>query len=219
MIGVRRPLLCLVTDRRALAPAARTRTDELVALERQLDDAIAAGLSLIQIRERDLPARVLSEVAARVAARCRGTHTRLVINDRLDVAMSVTGAGVHLRSDGPPAETVRPLAGNRRIVGCSTHDPVAPDRVRGADYLFFGTVFESASKPPGSPVAGLEALARACEGTSIPVLAIGGITPERVSGCRRAGAEGVAAIRLFIPDVRRAVAAIIEAWEKTPPPG
>ena len=214
-----RPALCLVTDRRAAAPGARTLAASLAALERQLDDAIDAGIDLIQIREHDLPARDLLSLAVRVIERASGTPTRVLVNDRADVALSAEGAGIHLKSDGPAAARVRTLAAGR-LIGCSVHEPVDAARLEGADYALFGTVFPSASKAPGTHTAGVDALRRACSTLKLPVLAIGGVTPDRIAQCRAAGAAGVAAIGVFLPagvgrgalGPQKAVRALRDAW-------
>jgi len=220
MIGLPRPSLCLVTDRRAVAPDARSVAAQLAALERQLDEAVEAGIDLIQLREGDLSARDLLALAARVGSRARQTETRVLVNDRADVCLGIEDVGLHLKSDGPPVSVVRPLAGRERLIGRSTHDPVDVRLTAGADYLIFGTVFPSASKPPGAPAAGVDALRRASAAVTIPVLAIGGVTPERVAECRRAGAAGIAAIGIFLPPgrvpgalgPRAAAAALRGAW-------
>ena len=130
--------------------------------------------------------RALLDLAARVAGRTRGTQTQVLVNDRADVALSVRGAGVHLKSDGPPVSAVRALARADRLIGRSAHDPVDTRLVDGADYLVFGTVFPP-DRNPGVQAAGVDALRRACAAVTVPVLAIGGVTPD-VS--RTAGARG-----------------------------
>ena len=199
MKGLPRPALCLVTDRRAVAPDARTVSAQLAALERQLDEAIEAGIDLIQLREGDLSAQDLLALAARVGSRARPSQTRVLVNDRADVALTIPDVGLHLKSDGPPVSVVRPLAGADRLIGRSTHDPVDKRLADRADVLVFGTVFPSASKPPDAPAAGVDALRRACAAVTVPVLAIGGVTPERAADCLRAGAAGIAAIGIFLP--------------------
>jgi thiamine-phosphate pyrophosphorylase len=220
MILLPRPALCLVTDRRAVDPGARTLDAQLLALERQLDEAVEAGIDLIQLREGDLPARDLLGLAERVAARARQTATRVLVNDRADVALTIPDAGLHLKSAGPVVSTVRALAGTGRLIGRSAHDPIDLALAAGADFLIFGTVFPSASKPPGAVPAGVDALRQACTTAPMPVLAIGGVAPDRVAECRRAGAAGVAAIGLFLSPgrapgaigPRAAALALREAW-------
>ena len=219
-----RPALCLVTDRRAVDPDARTLAAQLIALERQLDEALQVGIDLIQLREGDLSARDLLDLAERVAARARQTGTRVLVNDRADVAFSIDDVGLHLKSDGPAAASVRALAGIGRLIGRSAHDPIDFPLSDGADFLIFGTVFQSASKPPGTVPAGVDALRRACTTATMPVLAIGGVAPDRAGECRHAGAAGMAAIGIFLPPgrapgalgPRAATVALRDAWDSDP---
>jgi thiamine-phosphate pyrophosphorylase len=216
-----RPCVYVVTDRRRLTPDARTVADEVTSLERWLDLAIGAGADVVQIRERDLEAGAQKALAARVAARARGTL--VVVNDRADVALAARVDGVHLRGDGPPIDRVRRLGGRDWLVGRSVHTTEEAARHNGADYLVFGTVFPGGSKPEGAPVAGLEGLRAAVTAAAgTPVIAIGGITPARAASCAVAGAVGVAGIGVFLPEGRapdalgpvRAVAALRAAFER-----
>jgi len=195
------PSICLVTNRRQLSPGARTASEAIAQLESWLGEAIDA-VDLIQIREGDLDGRELASLAGRIARRTRGTRTRVVVNDRADVALAAGADGVHLRADGPDVERVRALGAPDWIVGRSVH---RQDEVRAhgsADYLLFGTVFPSPSKPSGTPAQGTSALAEAARSTDRPVMAIGGITPARAAACVAAGAAGIAAISLFLPEGR-----------------
>jgi thiamine-phosphate pyrophosphorylase len=142
-------------------------------------------------------------LAADVRSVLGGTECRLVINDRLDVALAVKAGGVHLPADGLPAARARAIAPSDFLIGRSVHsiaEAVDAERGGGCDYLVFGTVFESASKPVGHSVAGLAALASVCAAVRLPVLAIGGITLERVASVVAAGASGIAGIGLFATD-------------------
>jgi thiamine-phosphate diphosphorylase len=195
------PCICAVTDRRRLAPDARTVGAEVAALERFLDEVIGAGADLIQIRERDLEAARLRDVTARAVSAARGRGPVIVVNDRLDVAVAARADGVHLPHDGLPVAGVRALAPDA-LVGRSIH---SLEEARGSpapDYLLFGTIFASESKTPGAPVQGLERLTLAVDAAPCPVLAIGGIDPARARQCRQAGATGVAAIGVFLPEGR-----------------
>jgi thiamine-phosphate diphosphorylase len=221
-----RPCLCLVTDRHAAAPGARTVQAGLRALQTQLDEAIAAGIDLIQVRERDVDAATLLSFATDLVRRVPA-GTRVTVNDRADVALA-SGAGLHLRSDGPPATRVRPLAGGHPagtrslsssrdsfpgwLIGRSIHAASEAAAAADTDYLIFGTVFPTRSKPDTAPVAGLDGLRAACAATPVPVLAIGGITPGRVADCRRYGAAGVAAIGAFLSQPARVIAAMRAEW-------
>jgi thiamine-phosphate diphosphorylase len=198
--GGERPTLCLVTDRRRLTRQARTTHAELAALEAALDEAAAAGIDVIQVRERDLEAADLAAFVARVVRRMRGTATRVVVNERADVARAAGADGVHLRSDGPLVDRIRAWGPSAWWVGRSIHSAAEAERHQSADYLVFGTTFASTSKGVGAPVAGLAALAEAIRVSATPIWAIGGITPETAPACIDAGAKGVAAIAAFIGD-------------------
>jgi len=154
--------------------------------------AIQDGVDMIQVREKDLDARSLYELVCRVRDAASGTPTRVLVNDRLDIALAANLDGVHLPANGLPAARVRPLV---RLLGCSTHslEEVVQAERDGADFVIFGAVFET----PGKSPAGLEALRLVGAAVKIPVLAIGGITIENMSQVMDAGAAGIAAIRLF----------------------
>jgi thiamine-phosphate diphosphorylase len=178
---------CLVTDRRRADPLRQARW------------AAGAGIDLIQVRERDLEAAALAALVTQMLAATRGTPTRIVVNDRLDVALACGAAGVHLRGDSVPVAAARRLASAGFLIGRSVHTVDEAERADGADYLIAGTVFPTASKPEHPVhaflgVAGLAAIARAARA---PVLAIGGITDDRIEQIAAAGAAGFAAIGLF----------------------
>ena len=218
MIEFRPPIVCLVTNRKALAPDARTIDDEFDALERQVAEAVEAGVDWVQVREPDLEARAFAQLVKRLATRTRG-RARLLVNDRVDVAIAAGADGVHLKGDGPPAIRVREIVPADWLIGRSIHSVSEARRTGGEDFLVFGTVFESRSKA-GSPAAGIDALADAAVVASVPLLAIGGVTAARAAACRDAGAAGVAAIEVFLPAGRTpaamgaaaAVSAFRNAW-------
>jgi thiamine-phosphate diphosphorylase len=191
--------LCLVTDRHRLCGADACSFDQVRrALDEQIGQAVAAGIDVIQIRERDLNARDLAALVTDAVRRSRGTTTRVVVNDRLDVAMACGADGVHLRGDSVSAADVRRIVPGGFLVGRSVH---SVDQARGAgevDYLVAGTVFPTASKPGGYSVLGIDGLRGIVSATSVPVLAIGGATVDRVGQMAAVGAAGLAAIGLFI---------------------
>lgn len=124
----------------------------------------------------------------------------MIVNDRVDLALAAGAAGVHLRGDSFPAPRVKSLVPPGFVIGRSVHseeEAAASEREGSVDYLMFGTVFPSGSKPPGHPAAGLDALRRVTAAVRVPVIAIGGITPDRVADIMAAGAAGVAAIAMF----------------------
>jgi thiamine-phosphate pyrophosphorylase len=190
--------ICLVTDRRRLVPPGATDHEARRCLLTQIRHAVHAGVDLIQVRERDLEAAALAALVREVIAAARGTATRVIVNDRLDIALTCGADGVHLRSDSMSVAAARELAPPPFMIGRSIHRIDELTTARGADYLIAGTVFSSASKPGGHPLLGVEGLRAIARAASAPVLAIGGITMERLDAVAAAGASGVAAIGLFM---------------------
>jgi len=157
--------------------------------------AVRDGIDMIQIREKDLSARELFELVCTVRDIAAGTKTRVLVNDRLDIALAAGIDGVHLPADSLPPARVRPLTG---LMGVSTHtidEAIEAEKAR-ADFVVFGPVFDS----PGKTAVGLEPLKRVASAVKIPVLAIGGITAEKAASVLLAGAAGIAGIRLFQMD-------------------
>ena len=184
------PIICLVT-------AGHGREQSLLDL---IAEAAQAGVDLIQIRERRLDDRALLSLTRRAVEAIRGTRSRIVVNDRVDIALTAQASGVHLRGDSFAASRIRALVPPGFLIGRSVHDPAEAAAVEsggGCDYLVFGTVFASTSKPPTDPIAGPGALREVCAAVGIPVLAIGGISIENVSQVAASGAAGIAAISLF----------------------
>ncbi len=162
--------------------------------------AITAGIDAVQIREKDLPARrllALAESAARLAR--RQGHTRVIVNDRLDVALAAHAHGVHLGTRSLPVDLVRRLAPRGFITGVSCHslEEALTAEAGGADYLLLGPIFATPSKLQYGPPLGLAKLREVTSQVSIPVLALGGITFDRAAACRENGAAGSAGIRIF----------------------
>ena len=201
-------LLCYVTDRRSLSEVESTEQREEVL--RKIEAAANAGVNWIQIREKDLSGKVcgtLTREALQGAAEspaAESGRTRILVNDRLDVALAERAGGVHLGENSLPLAEAKRLANTQAqnhdfLFGVSCHSLEAAKSAAsdGADYLFFGPVFATPSKAAFGTPQGIEQLAEACRTVSIPVLAIGGITLENSSACLAAGASGIAAIRLF----------------------
>jgi thiamine-phosphate pyrophosphorylase len=189
-------MICLVTDRRRLSAGdARAQRECLIA---QVRHAVHAGVDLVQVRESDLEAGTLSSLVGELLALARGTRTRIVVNDRIDVALASGADGVHLKGDSIPVGAARQLAPPGFMIGRSVHRVEEAIAAGDADYLIAGTVFPSASKPAEAPLLGVEGLKAVVLSVNRPVLAIGGITDERVGAVASAGAAGFAAIGLFM---------------------
>lgn len=182
------PLICLVTG--GGPPEA------VLTLVR---DAALAGVDLIQVREPGLDDRTLVALIREAVDAAQQTHCRVVVNDRLDIALAANAGGVHLRGASMSARRVRGVVAAGFLVGRSVHNrqEALAAAQSGCDYLIFGTVFPSRSKPPGHPVAGLDQLHEIATVVQIPVLAIGGISTENAATAIAAGAAGVAGIELF----------------------
>ncbi len=206
--SARGPLLCYVTDRLSLSGVESPGAQETLLLK--IAAAAAAGVDWIQIREKDLSGRdceLLTRKALQQAADSQANNpspTRILVNDRLDVALSEHVGGVHLGEKSLPLAETKRLAESRGrqkdfLIGVSCHSLEAAKSAAsgGADFLFFGPVFATPSKAAFGTPQGLEQLAAVCRSVSIPVLAIGGVTLENAASCLSAGASGIAAIRLF----------------------
>jgi thiamine-phosphate pyrophosphorylase len=191
-------MVCYVTGRESLGGA-----DSSESLLGRIRAAVAAGADWVQIRERDMNARELLALT-RSAIDAAAGRARILVNDRLDVALAAGAAGVHLRGSSVPAgEAVRWLRGGHAaadfMVGVSCHslEEVRASEAAGANYVFYGPVFETPAKKKFGAPQGVEKLAEVCRGVSIPVIGIGGVSGDRGLECVRAGAAGIAAIRMF----------------------
>jgi thiamine-phosphate pyrophosphorylase len=178
---------CYITDQRTLDSSS-------------LLDAIAcnlaAGITWIQIREKDLSARALVELVAAAGKLPNPHNSKIIVNTRADVAIAAGAAGVHLPSGSPAAQLWRRPD---FLVGVSSHsvDDVRRAEAEGADYVVFGPVFPPRSKTIHTEPRGLESLRQAAAAVRIPVLALGGISSENAAACVSAGAAGVAGITMF----------------------
>jgi thiamine-phosphate pyrophosphorylase len=201
-----RPIVCYVTDGNSLDAASRpgNRTADVLA---KIQNAMAAGVDWVQIRERDLPAKDLLSLArgaVETAVRSGRASVEVILNDRVDVALAARAAGVHLGSESLPVADVRGWcrAGNAPrdwLVGASCHSLGQAQEAEsaGASYIFFGPIFDTPSKRPFGPPQGLRKLEEVSRAVGIDVVAIGGINQANALSCLAAGAAGVAAIRLF----------------------
>jgi thiamine-phosphate pyrophosphorylase len=156
--------------------------------------AIRGGADVIQFREKHAPVRHRLREAKRTAALCREASATLIINDDLDVMLASGATGVHLGQTDFPVAEARRVLGPTALIGATATTPEQARQVEldGADYIGFGPVFATDSKANPALVKGVEGLRRACEAVALPVIAIAGLTPERVQPAMEAGAHGVA---------------------------
>ena len=179
--------LYLVTDRKLTHGR-----DLLWVLERALD----GGVKAIQLREKDLSGKQLFILAQRVSELCQRYQAQLFINDRVDVALAVDAAGVHLAETSMPVPIARSLLGAQRIIGVSTHsvEGACKAELEGADFVVFGPVYFTPSKADYGTPQGLNALQKIVAKTSLAVYAIGGIKAENLPETQKVGSRGVAVI-------------------------
>lgn len=194
-------MICLVTDRRRLTSVDAPFDLSRRCLIAQARHAAGAGVDLIQVRERDLEAAELAALVADLLAVTRGTATRVVVNDRLDVALACGADGIHLRGDSIAVEPARRLAPPGFLIGRSVHGIDDAAQAAGADYVIAGTIFPSVSKSAERTLLGLDGLRAVVSAVGVPVLAIGGVTEGRFEEVAATGAAGVAAIGLFMAPV------------------
>ncbi len=193
------PLLYLITSGQTTSETT-PETEAFRKILQLVQAAVHAKIDLVQLREKDLRASVLYELAANAAGVTKGSATRLLINDRADVAAAAGADGVHLTTTSIRADVVRSAFGGEFLIGVSTHSLAEAGLARrgGADFVVFGPVFDTAAKKQYGQAQGLNYLARvSAELAPFPVLALGGLTTGNVADCVRAGARGVAAIRMF----------------------
>jgi len=183
--------LCLVTDR------AQTRDRDLIAV---VGECLAAGLPAVQVREKDLPAADVARLCRALRPLTAARGALLIVNDRADIALAVGADGVQRTSASLSVEDMRAAVDKRARIGASVHslDEAMAAATAGAEWLFFGPVYDTPSKRRYGPPQGLAALERVASAVAVPVIAIGGVTPERVKEVRAAGARGVAAISAIL---------------------
>jgi len=187
-----------------------TSTDAHRLLFESVERVAAAGVDWIQLREKDFSGKEWEELVRESLRRISraGAATRLFVNDRMDVALACGAGGVHLTENGIPVSDACRLRNEffqsrgencDFLVGVSCHSLGASLGAAraGADYIYFSPIFNTPSKANYGPPQGLDRLAFICRAVAIPVIAIGGISPENAVACLQAGAVGIAAIRLF----------------------
>jgi len=193
--------LVLVTDRARLGTAIGARPEAWTeVLRTQVQGAAAAGVDYIHVREGDLEARALADLVRSLLQTTQKTATRLLVNDRVDVALATGADGVHLKEQSVLPDQVRRIAPEGFVIGCSVHTTAAVAARKAADFLTAGTVLPTASKsaPDYLDEDGLRRIVRAAGAQ--PVIGIGGLNVASIPLLATSGAAGLAAIGAFIPE-------------------
>ncbi|MFH2128582.1 MAG: thiamine phosphate synthase [Pseudomonadota bacterium] len=177
--------------------------------------AIAGGAGVIQFRQKQGSTRQMIETARHMLAICRRHQAKLIINDRLDVALAAEADGVHLGQDDFPLAQAREILGPDKIIGgsASSVEEAALCRAGGVDYIGLGPVYPTTSKADAGPAGGLDLLRRVSREFGLPVIAIGGVNAARAAEVMGAGAHGMAVISAVCcqPDPREAAAELLRA--------
>lgn len=188
----------LISDRRQLFSPDETFSEAAATLRlnRLAERAADARIEYFQLREKDLPARRLLNVARALAVRLKNSSTRLLINERFDIALAAGAAGVHLPARALAAEAVRRCVPSGFLIAASVHNEAELKAAESAaDFAVCGPIFDT----PEKTTLGVENFQRLAHSSALPLFALGGITPENAPEALRAGAAGVAGIRLFLP--------------------
>lgn len=174
-------------------------------------EALEGGVTLVQYRAKTASSAEMYNEALQLKALCDSFNVPLIINDRLDIAMAVGAAGVHLGQDDLPCAAARRILGEDYIIGVSAHNPAEAKTAlqSGADYLGCGAVFGTATKADVKKL-GTDGLAAICREKGLPIVGIGGVTADNYREVRAAGADGAAIVSgiLAQPDIRATVEAI-----------
>lgn len=180
-------------------------------------EALEGGVTLVQYRAKTASSAEMYAEVLQLKALCDSFNVPLIINDRLDIAMSVGAAGVHLGQDDLPCAAARKILGDDYIIGVSAHNPAEAKAAlqSGADYLGCGAVFGTATKADVKKL-GTEGLTAICKAKGLPVVGIGGVTADNYREVRAAGADGAAIVSgiLAQPDIRATVEAIAKVSQE-----
>lgn len=180
-------------------------------------EALEGGVTLVQYRAKTASSAEMYNEALQLKALCDSFNVPLIINDRLDIAMAVGAAGVHLGQDDLPCAAARRILGEDYLIGVSAHNPAEAKAAlqSGADYLGCGAVFGTATKADVQKL-GTNGLAAICKAKGLPVVGIGGVTADNYREVRAAGADGAAIVSgiLAQPDIRTTVEAIAKVSQE-----
>lgn len=177
--------LYAITDRHQCAPTPLTDV---------ISELLDAGVTAIQLREKDLDDTELLQLAQLIAELCRNYEAKLFINTNTQIALEVGATGVHLPANAKSVDTIKAQTTDHFYIGCSVHcfNAAEKRKAEGADFVTHSPIYPTASKPGYGPAVGVWRLTQLAEQVKLPIFALGGITPVRVAECLEAGAFGVA---------------------------
>ena len=183
------------------------------AIEEALRELLRSGVTMLQLRVKSLAAKDFLALGQRVREATETHHCRLIVNDRVDIAMACNADGVHLGQDDLPLQAGRKLLGNK-IIGISTHDLEQAQQAEsgGADYIGFGPMFGTTTKDTGLTARGIAMLKQIRAAVNVPVVAIGGVNEQNVTQVWQAGADSAAIISdiLGVADIGAKVTRIMQ---------
>jgi thiamine-phosphate pyrophosphorylase len=196
-----------------VADAGAAEGRDLPAL---VDAAVEGGVTVVQLRAKDLPKTDILALAGEISRRLRSREIPLLVNDHPDVAKACGAAGVHLGQDDMPVAFARRLLGREAVIGISVNTPDEARRaeLEGADYVGAGPAFATSTKETALAVLGPQGIGQIRRATALPIVAIGGIAPANAPELARAGASGIAVVSAILgaPDPRRAAADLLRAF-------
>ena len=200
--------LYLITDRELVGPK-----DFLTSVRRALE----GGVTLLQVREKSASSRAFYDIGLKLKALAAEFAVPLIVNDRVDLALSLDADGVHIGQDDLPLGTVRRIIGKDKLLGYSVSniEEAVYGEKRGADYLGAGPVYPTGSKPDARPAIGIEGLKAIRERVNIPVVGIGGIGPANLNQVKGTGIAGISVISAVLsqPDPYRAAKELSNLWK------
>ena len=217
LLTLPKPIIYLIT-RGETTSQTTSASKDFARLLKLIEAAVSVRVSFIQLREKDLTTRVLYELAREAAQITRDSFTRLLVNDRADVALAAGADGVHLTTRSMDTSLVRQAFGDQFLIATSAHSlpEVQKAAADQADFAVFGPVFDTPSKNRFGQPQGLTKLAQVAAAVKpFPVVALGGVTLENAADCFRAGSSGIAGIRLLneATELRRVVEEIRKSFE------
>jgi thiamine-phosphate pyrophosphorylase len=196
---LQKPIIYLITSGKT-AQTTTPKDEPFINILKLIERAVSLNISLIQIREKNLNANILYQLAVQAIKLTKNSNTRLLINDRTDIALAASADGVHLTTTSLPTNLIRQTFGKDLIIGASSHSIEEATRAlnEGADFTTFGPIFDTPSKRTYGPSLGPEKLSEVVATVSpFPVIALGGISINNISDVMHTGAAGIAAIRLL----------------------